>query len=148
MLRFIQCKGQRGEPVKPHESPFDEWLASPEIREILERVLEPGQRLLLIKGLIPALVDAMGLDQVEQFLDEVRVKARRYVEAETHPGIGHASRTTPGERIGGPTPEGHLRLDAARDPYRAGGRDAERQLEAELWDQRSSDGRGDDESSH
>ena len=136
--------------MKPYESPFYEWLDRPAIRDLVDRAvqLEAGERLILIKGLVPALVDSIGLGQLEEFLDEVRVKARRYVEAETHPGTGHASRTIPGEKIGGPTPEGHLHLDAQRDPYREGGRDAERALEAELWEQREAEASNDDDCLH
>lgn len=132
--------------MKPYESPFYEWLDRPAIRELVERIvqLEPGERLVLIKGLVPALVDSIGLYQLEEFLEEIRVKARRYAEAQTHPGTGHASRTIPGEQIGGPTPDGHLHLDFPRDPYREGGRNAERALEAELWERRESEAHDDD----
>lgn len=135
--------------MKPYESPFYEWLDRPAIRDLVDRAvqLEPGERLILIKG-VPALLDSIGLGQLEEFLDEIRVKARRYVEAETHPGTGHASRTIPGEKIGGPTPDGHLHLDAQRDPYREGGRDAERALEAELWERRESDAPDDNDCLH
>ena len=134
--------------MKSHESPLDEWLDRPEIRETLERVLEPEQRLALIKGLIPALVDSMGLHRVEDFLDDIRVKARRYIGAETQPGAGHAPRATAEEPIGGPTPEGHLHLDTPNAPDRKGAGTAERAPEAELRDDESGAAREDDGSLH
>lgn len=119
----------------PNISPFYEWLDHDEIRDVVHRTLNmpPGERLVLIKGLVPGLVDALGVDEVEDFLDELTTKAHRYDEARRHPGEGRNERRTPGERIGGPTPEGHVHASEARDPGRPGGRNAEREMERELW---------------
>lgn len=121
--------------TKRNSDPFYAWLDHEEIRELVHRArdLDPGERLVLLKGLVPDLVDALGLERFEAFLDEVRTKARRFDEAKTHPGSGSGTRETPGEPLGGPTPEGHRTLGGHRDPHRAGGRDAERHDEAEAW---------------
>lgn len=128
--------------TKHNPDPFYAWLDHAEIREIVHRArrLSPGERLVLVKGLVPGLVDALGIESFEAFLDEIRTKARRYEEATTHPGSGHDARETPGESLGGPTPEGHEHLDGHRDSHRPGGRDAERRREAEAWDRRTGSG--------
>lgn len=125
--------------MSANQSPFYAWLDHAAVRDLVERAgaLTPGERLVLVKGLVPGLVEAMGLPAFEEFLDELRTKSRRFEEARTHPGEGHAWRRTPGERVGGPTPEGHVHLDEFRDPYRPGGRAAERELEAEQWPDRA-----------
>ena len=124
--------------MSTNPSPFYAWLDHAAVRELVERAqaLTPGERLVLVKGLVPGLVEAMGLPAFEEFVDEIRTKSRRFEEARTHPGEGHASRQTPGERVGGPTPEGHVHLDEFRDPYRQGGRAAEREIEAARWSHR------------
>ena len=116
-------------------SPFYAWLDHESIRNLVHAALAlpVGERLVLIKGLIPGLVDALGLAAVEAFLDEIRVKARRYEEALAHPGEGSATRVTASEQLGGPTPGGEVHLAGTRDPRRPGGRALERQWEAELW---------------
>lgn len=121
--------------VDARTSPFYEWLDHDAIRALVHRALDltPGERFVLVKGLIPGLVDAVGVGEVETFLDEVRTKARRYQEARTHPGEGLESREVPGERLGGPTPEGHAHIDGFRDPDRPGGPAAERAQEREAW---------------
>ena len=73
----------------------------------------------------------MGLREVDAFLGELRAKARRFEEARTHPGEGLESHRTPGERLGGPTPDGHAHFGGFRDPDWLGGRAAER--EREVW---------------
>lgn len=119
----------------PNISPFYEWLDHDEIRELVHRTLNipPGERLVLLKALVPGLVEAVGVDELEEFLDELAMKARRYDEARSHPGEGRQERRTPGEPIGGVTPGGHVHLAEARNPDRPGGRYAERELERELW---------------
>lgn len=68
--------------------------------------LPPGERLVLFEGLVPGLVDTIGLEGTEAFLGELATKARRYGEAERHPGEGRLRRKTPGEQLGGPTSDG------------------------------------------
>lgn len=85
--------------VDARHSPFYAWLNYAAIRELIYSALDlsTGERLMLIKGLVPDLVDDIGEASFESFLDEVRVKARRYAEAVAHPGgVGYAARV--GER--------------------------------------------------
>jgi len=117
-------------------SPFYEWLDNGTIRDLVHKVLEltAGERLVLIKGLVPGLVRAVGVVEFEGFLSEIVIKSRRFQEAVDHPGEGRASRVTPGEELGGPTPSGHDHLATARNPDERGAREAERVIEAELWE--------------
>ncbi|MGH7669932.1 MAG: hypothetical protein ACRENQ_10625 [Gemmatimonadaceae bacterium] len=121
------------------KSPFYAWLDRPTIRNLVldARSLSPGERLVLIKGLIPGLVEDMGDQTVLDFLEELVTKARRYAEAVANPGQGGATRQTPSERLGGPVPgrEAHRHLTGTRDPRRAGGRQLERQWEAAAWEE-------------
>ena len=121
--------------VDAHRSPFYAWLDHAAIRELVHGALAlpVGERMVLIKGLIPGLVDDAGHREVDEFLDELRTKARRYAEAVAHPGEGGATRLTEGEPLGGPVPEGEAHLEGTRDPRRPGGRALERQWEAALW---------------
>ena len=121
--------------VDARHSPFYEWLDNTAIRELVHRIQEltPGEQLVLLKGLVPGLVDAIGLAEFDAFLSEISTKARRFQEAVDHPGEGREFRVTPGEEIGGPTPAGHLHLTTARDPNHRGAREAERLTERELW---------------
>ena len=130
--------------VDTRHSPFYEWLDNATIRELVRRslALSPGERLVLIKGLVPGLVAAMGLVELDVFLVEVAIKARRFQEALDHPGEGRVFRVTPGEDVGGPTPEGHEHLEIARNPDHRGAREAERAIEAVLWEE-TSDRHGD-----
>ncbi|MGI8509243.1 MAG: hypothetical protein ACR2MQ_07960 [Gemmatimonadaceae bacterium] len=116
-------------------SPFYEWLDHASIRDLVDRSLQlsAGERLVLIKGLVPGLVEAMGFAEFDAFLAEVAIKARRFQEATDHPGEGRAFRVTPGEELGGPTPAGHDHMIVARDPDQRGARAAEREIEAEVW---------------
>jgi hypothetical protein len=116
-------------------SPFYQWLDHERIRAVLHDVaaLRPGERLVLLKGLVPGLVEALGADETESFLAELATKARRYEEARTHPGEGRLHRETPGEQLGGPIPDGHRQVSETRNPDRHGGRDAERAWEAGVW---------------
>ncbi|MEO7501951.1 MAG: hypothetical protein ABIW94_04890 [Gemmatimonadaceae bacterium] len=132
--------------VDARRSPFYEWLDNATIRELVHRALElsVGERLVLIKGLMPGLVESMGVAELDAFLAEVARKAHRFREAVDHPGEGRTSRATPGEELGGPTPAGHDHLAIARDPDHCGARETERAIEAELW-QKTHDGpSGDD----
>lgn len=121
--------------VDARHSPFYEWLDNRAIRELVHRIheLSAGEQLVLIKGLVPGLVSAMGLAEFDAFLSEISRKARRFEEAVDHPGEGRELRVTPGEELGGPTPAGHLHLPTARDPSHRGAREAERVTERELW---------------
>lgn len=121
--------------VDARRSPFYEWLDNATIRTLVNRSLElpAGERLILVKGLVPGLVEEIGLLPFQAFLAEISTKARRFQEALDHPGEGRAARTTPGEELGGPTPAGHEHLVAARDPDHRGAREAERLIETELW---------------
>ncbi len=121
--------------VDAQQSPFYEWLDNATIRDLVLRivVLPPGEILVLIKGLVPALVAALGIVEFDAFLEEIAVKARRFQEAVDHPGEGRACRATPGEELGGPTPAGHEHLTMARDPDHRGAREAERAIEGALW---------------
>lgn len=121
--------------VDAHQSPFYEWLDNGAIRDLVHRSreLSAGERLVLIKGLVPGLVEAIGIVEFEDFLAEVAIKAHRFEEAVEHPGEGRAFRMTPGEELGGPTPAGHDHIAVARDPDQRGAREAERDVETELW---------------
>lgn len=121
--------------VDARHSPFYEWLDNATIRQLVHRSLElsAGERLVLVKGLVPGLVEAMGLAEFEAFLVEVALKARRFQEAVDHPGEGRTFRATPGEELGGPRPAGHDHLPIAREPDHRGAREAERVIESELW---------------
>jgi hypothetical protein len=116
-------------------SPFYQWLDHERIRAVLHDVaaLRPGERLVLLKGLVPGLVNALGAEETESFLSELATKARRYEEARTHPGEGRLHRETRGEQLGGPIPDGHRQVAETRNPDRHGGREAERAWEAGVW---------------
>jgi len=125
--------------VDTKRSPFYTWLDNAAIRKLVQgaRELSPGERLVLIKGLIPGLVEDMGDSSVLAFLDELTAKAHRFAEAVANPGQGGATRQTPSERLGGPVPgrEAHRHLEGTRDPRRPGGRMLERQWEASAWEE-------------
>lgn len=131
-----RSEGSSETGVDARQSPFYEWLDNATIRELVHRTLElsAGERLVLIKGLVPGLVDAMGVAAFDAFLAEVALKAYRFQEAVDHPGEGRTSRVTPGEELGGPTPAGHDHIAIARDPDHRGAREGERAMEGELWD--------------
>jgi hypothetical protein len=103
-------------------SPFYQWLDHERIRAVLHDVaaLRPGERLVLLKGLVPGLVDAQGAKDAESFLAALATKARRYEEARSHPGEGRLHRETPGEQLGGPIPDGHRQVAETRNPDRRG----------------------------
>ncbi len=130
-----ESSGSTNECVDARRSAFYEWLDSATIRALVDRSreLSAGERLILIKGLVPGLVEEIGLDQFLSFLAEIETKAHRFQEAVDHPGEGRAGRTTAGEELGGPTPAGHRHLATAREPDRRGAREAERVIETEFW---------------
>lgn len=123
--------------VDARHSPFYAWLNYSAIRELVHGALElsAGERLVLIKGLVPGLVDDIGETSFESFLDEVRIKARRYAEAVAHPGEGGAARCIASEPLGGSVVNGEAHLPGTRDPRRPGGRALERQWEADFWNE-------------
>ena len=115
--------------------PSYEWLGNATVLDVVHHIqeLSVGERLVLIKGLVPGLVNAMGPGGFEAYLAEVALKAHRFQEAVDHPGQGRKFRVMRGEELGGPTPEGHDHLPIAREPDHRGAREAERVREAELW---------------
>jgi len=131
----VQTNASSEGPVDARRSPFYDWIDNAAIRDLVHRSHEvsAGERLVLIKGLVPGLVKSMGVVAFDAFLAEVSVKAHRFQEALDHPGDGRVVRATPGEQLGGPTPGGHDHIPVARDPDRAGARAAARAIEAELW---------------
>jgi len=123
--------------VDARHSPFYAWIDHVAIRALVRAAVDlpAGERLVLIKGLIPGLVDDIGVAAFESFLDEVRIKAQRYAEAVAHPGEGGATRRIASEPLGGPVRDGEAHLPGTRDPRRPGGRALERQWETAFWDE-------------
>jgi hypothetical protein len=72
----------------------------PVIRELVDQAnrLALEERITLVKGLVPAIADALTEDEYEQFVTFIRLKGERYHEAKAHPGEGRAERHVPGER--------------------------------------------------
>jgi hypothetical protein len=124
--------------VDARHSPFYEWLNNTAIRELVQRIheLSAGEQLVLIKGLVPGLVSAIGFAEFDAYLSEISIKAHRFQEAVDHPGKGREFRVTRGEELGGPTPAGHDHLPSARNPNHRGAREAERVAERDLWERR------------
>ena len=81
-------------------SPETDWMNHPAIRELVDQAnrLALEERITLVKGLVPAIADALSEDEYEQFVTYIRLKGERYLEAKSHPGEGRAERHTPGER--------------------------------------------------
>ena len=77
-----------------------DWMKHPAIRELVARAntLSLAERMTLVKGLVPRIADHLTDEEFGAFMEELRLKARRYHEAEEHPGEGRAERQTPGER--------------------------------------------------
>jgi hypothetical protein len=77
-----------------------DWMNHPAIRALVDRAnaLELEERITLVKGLIPAIANALSEEEYEKFVTFVRLKGERYLEAKSHPGTGRAERHTPGER--------------------------------------------------
>ena len=123
--------------VDARHSPFYAWIDHSAIRALVRRALDlpPGERLVLIKGLVPGLVDDIGEAALERSLDEIRIEAQRYAEAVAHPGEGGATRCIASERLGGPVRDGEAHLPGTRDPRRPGGRALERQWETAFWNE-------------
>lgn len=81
-------------------SPETDWMNHPVIRELVDQAnrLALEERITLVKGLVPAIADALTEDEYEQFVTFIRLKGERYHEAKAHPGEGRAERHVPGER--------------------------------------------------
>ena len=77
-----------------------DWMKHPEIRRLITEAnaLSLAERITLVKGLVPRIADHLTDSEFEGFMEELRLKAKRYHEAEDHPGEGRAARVTPGER--------------------------------------------------
>jgi hypothetical protein len=123
--------------VDARKSPFYAWIDHAAIRGLVQGALDlsAGERLVLIKGMVPSFVDEIGVAAFEVFLDEMRIKAQRYAEARAHPGKGGAARSAASEPLGGPVTHGEARLPGTRNPRRPGGRALERLWETELWNE-------------
>jgi hypothetical protein len=109
--------GRGGEPRTSSDYREDSersGIESATIRALVDRSCElsAGERLILIKGLVPGLVEEIGLEQFRAFLAEIETKAHRLQEVVDQPGEGRACRTTAGEELGGPTSGGHKHLNA------------------------------------
>jgi hypothetical protein len=77
-----------------------DWMNHPAIRALVDQAntLALEERITLVKGLIPGIANVLSEGEYEQFVDFVRLKGERYLEAKSHPGTGRAERHTPGER--------------------------------------------------
>jgi hypothetical protein len=77
-----------------------DWMNHPAIRALVDQAntLALEERITLVKGLIPAIANALSEEEYEKFVTFVRLKGERYLEAKAHPGTGRAGRHTPGER--------------------------------------------------
>ena len=77
-----------------------DWMNHPVLRDLIDRAatLALEERVTLVKGLIPGIVDALTEEEYEQFVTFIRLKGERYLEAKAHPGEGRAERHIPGER--------------------------------------------------
>lgn len=77
-----------------------DWMNHPVLRALVDQAntLTLQERMTLVKGLIPAIADAVSEEEYEKFVTFVRLKGERYHEAKSHPGTGRAGRHTPGER--------------------------------------------------
>jgi hypothetical protein len=77
-----------------------DWMNHPAIRALVDQAntLALEERITLVKGLIPAIANALSEEEYEQFVTFVRLKGERYLEAKSHPGTGRAERQVPGDR--------------------------------------------------
>ena len=77
-----------------------DWMNHPAIRALVDQAntLALAERITLVKGLIPAIANALSEEEYEKFVTFVRLKGERYLEAKSHPGTGRAERHIPGER--------------------------------------------------
>ncbi|MBA3345156.1 MAG: hypothetical protein H0T44_07620 [Gemmatimonadales bacterium] len=77
-----------------------DWMNHAVIRALVDQAntLALEERITLVKGLVPAIADALSQEEYEQFVTFIRLKGERYLEAKAHPGEGRAERHIPGER--------------------------------------------------
>ncbi|MEO8225530.1 MAG: hypothetical protein ABI661_12065 [Gammaproteobacteria bacterium] len=77
-----------------------DWMNHPVLRALIDKAttLSLEERITLVKGLIPGIADALSETEYEQFVNFIRLKGERYLEAKSHPGEGRAERQIPGER--------------------------------------------------
>jgi hypothetical protein len=77
-----------------------DWMNHPVIRALVDQAatLSVEERITLIKGLIPGIADGLSEDEYDKFVNFIRLKGERYLEAKSHPGEGRADRQIPGER--------------------------------------------------
>jgi hypothetical protein len=77
-----------------------EDLNHPVIRELVQRAnsLSLGDRVTLLKGLVPGIVKQLTPREFEGLIAELRLKGERVYDAMTHPGEGRKSRNVLGER--------------------------------------------------
>jgi len=81
-------------------SPETAWMNHPVIRALVDQAnsLALEERITLVKGLVPAIADALSEEEYEQFVTFIRLKGERYHEAKSHPGEGRADRRVPAAR--------------------------------------------------
>jgi hypothetical protein len=77
-----------------------EWMNHPRLRKLVTAVneLTLAERITLVKGLVPAIADELSDTEYEKFVDAIRLKGKRFHEAQAHPGEGRSERKIPGER--------------------------------------------------
>ncbi len=69
-------------------SPFYEWLDNETIRDLVHLILDltAGERLVLIKRLLPGLVRAVGVVELEAYLSEIASKPDDFRKRSIIPG--------------------------------------------------------------
>lgn len=77
-----------------------DWMDHPHLRKLVNEVnaMPVEERVTLVKGLVPGLAREMSDQEFERFVNMIRLKGERFIEAQTHPGEGRQSRERPGER--------------------------------------------------
>lgn len=81
-------------------SPETDWMNHPAIRQLVDhaKTLSLGERVTVVKGLIPGIANELSEAEYDQFVTFIRLKGERYQEAKSHPGEGRAGRHIPGDR--------------------------------------------------
>jgi hypothetical protein len=73
----------------------------PTLRRLVNEANEQltlSERMTLVKALVPGIADQLDGADFFAFVEELRLKGERFLEAKTHPGAGRSTRLTPGER--------------------------------------------------